>query len=184
MDLVVETKHKATGKPCVTSEPAAPKRLGKYQRLILQALKEKPRFTNELWKLCQASGLQKALKNEAESNRFSYSFPPFRLDIARSLRALEARGLIRNRLCQGSNAYGVPIQRRFWYLTATPAEIVERELGTANMVADICGQMAQSLYLALLKRAIPAYGNSLRSRRRPSHRPWRRILTAAGWKEA
>jgi hypothetical protein len=184
MVLAVERKYTATQKLCAPSKPSTQKKLGKYQRLVLEALEEKPRFTNELWRLCQASGLQKALKNDAEPNDFSYSFPPFRLVIARSLRGLKARGLICNRLCQGSNAYGISIQRRFWYLATTPAELVERELGTANTVADICGQIAQSQYLALLKRAISACGKSLCSRQCPSQQPQRMTLTPAGWKEA
>jgi len=125
------------------------KKLGKYQRLILETLEESPRFTNELWKLCQRSGLSKALQDGEESLDLSYSYPPFRLHIAKSLERLKRHGLIRDMVLPGNTAWGNPIERHWWYLADTPRTELTQRLADLNTVADINGQLVQLQGLAL-----------------------------------
>jgi hypothetical protein len=127
--------------------------LGKYQRLILGALEERPRFTNELWKLCQGSGLAKALQDSEEPGDFSYSYPPFRLHIAKTLQALKRRGLITDMVLPGSTAFGNPIQRHWWYLASEDTASIDERINCLNMVADISGQLAQLQSIAIEKRS-------------------------------
>jgi hypothetical protein len=124
------------------------KGLGKYQKLILESLEESPRFTFELWKLCQRSGLAKAVQDGEESGDFSYSYPPFRLNIARALSALKARGLIQDRVLPGSTAWGNPIDRHWWYLADTDTTESIQRLADLNTIANINGQLVQLQWLA------------------------------------
>ena len=149
MNTAIAEKSATKRQPSPRARCRRVKGLGKYQRLILESLEETPRFTNELWHLCQRSGLANALKNGAEDKDFSYSYPPFRLHITKSLERLKRRGLIRDTVLPGTTAWGNPIERHWWYLAATSgAESIQR-LADQNTIANINGQLVQLQFVAL-----------------------------------
>lgn len=148
MSTAIAEKSTTRRQPARVPQRQRVKGLGKYQRLILESLEESPRFTNELWKLCQRSGLAKAAQDGEESGEFSYSYPPFRLHIARALRALKGRGLIRDMVLPGSTAWGNSIGRRWWYLADTDTTDVTQRLADLNTIANINGQLVQLQGLA------------------------------------
>ena len=149
MNTAIAEKSTTGRQPSPRARCRRVKGLGKYQRFILESLEETPRFTSELWKLCQRSGLAKALQDGEESREFSYSYPPFRLHIAKSLERLKRRGLVQDIVLPGSTAWGNPIDRHWWYLTDTSRTESIQRLVDLNTVANINGQLLQLQELAL-----------------------------------
>jgi hypothetical protein len=151
MTTAIAEKLTPKGQPTKTRPPQALKGLGKYQRFILEVLAESPTFTNDLWKRCQRKGLARAAKNGVEDKNLSYSYPPFRLHIAKSLKSLKRRGLVRDRVLPGSTAYDSPINRHWWYLAGEESTELQQRLETLNTVANANGWLQQLYHHALEK---------------------------------
>jgi len=152
--LLVKEKILTSKKIALATVPNT-KGLGKYQRLILEALKDSPMFTNELWKLCQRSGLARAVKTGRNPEDFTYSYPPFRFNVAKTLKALKERGLVKDCILQGTTFYNNPIKRHYWYLVSEPTTELDRLLTTANLIAQANGWVIQDWWHSAEKQHSP-----------------------------
>jgi len=152
--LLVKEKILTSKKIALATVPNT-KGLGKYQRLILEALKESPMFTNELWKLCQHSRLARAVKTGRNPEDFTYSYPPFRFNVAKTLKALKDRGLVKDCIILGTTFYDNPIKRHYWYLASESITDIEKLLNTANLIAQANGWVIQEWWHSIEKHYSP-----------------------------